>query len=755
MSQTRSRRRKTQPSSDDQDSSASVTTKRAKLDTNGTLDGAAASTIKWEIEASKSTWTPYSDEHIKTITEAFKTEKADVDITDGKAELTIIFERMVQRNKKSGWERRIRCVSTDGNADPDEYTWEREDGQGIWTEYSKPTVNLLEAASLCGLTSVKLKEDKKDLIVDLTKNVQTTKSRRGSKNVRRIKSSDTGGSKDSTTTKGSSSDSSIKNESKTTKEKATRAKKGSTTAKASNSDTSVKKENKVKKGEAASDVKTETGEVKSVVFSGKAPVDSHCTIKDKTHVFTEGDDIWDVMLNQTNVANNNNKYYLIQLLEDNSAKKYYVWQRWGRVGFSGQNNLVTSGADLTAAKRVFTKKFSDKTKNSWENRQNFEKVPGKYDLLIMDYNADQDKNDAVDAAPIKEEKPVTESKLDERIQSLIELICNIQVMEEILKEMKYDTKKAPLGKLTTDQIKAGYEALEKIDACIRNSDFGSTLVKACDEFYTRIPHCFGMKRPPLIRTTEEVKIKLNLLEALGDIQIAVKALQEEEKSLEHPLDKHYKTLQCALSPLDHECDDFKMIGKYLENTHADTHNQYHMELLDVFALDRGKKSFSDVGNRMLLWHGSRLTNWVGILSQGLRIAPPEAPVTGYMFGKGIYFADMSSKSANYCFASKSKNVGLLVLSEVSLGKCNELLSSDYTADKLPPDCHSVKGMGKVAPDPNDTFTMPDGVVVPFGKSAETGVVNPRGYTLNYNEYIVYNTNQVRMRFLVKVKFNFK
>ena len=37
-----------------------------------------------------------------------------------------------------------------------------------------------------------------------------------------------------------------------------------------------------------------------------------------------------------------------------------------------------------------------------------------------------------------------------------------------------------------------------------------------------------------------------------------------------------------------------------------------------------------------------------ITFQGLRIAPPEAPVTGYMFGKGIYFADMVSKSANYC-----------------------------------------------------------------------------------------------------------
>ena len=95
-----------------------------------------------------------------------------------------------------------------------------------------------------------------------------------------------------------------------------------------------------------------------------------------------------------------------------------------------------------------------------------------------------------------------------------------------------------------------------------------------------------------------------------------------------------------------------------------------------------------LSRRHLLWHGSRLTNWVGILSQGLRIAPPEAPVTGYMvrtrpsveatsviysthpvtlqFGKGVYFADMCSKSANYCFASRANNEGLLILCDVSL-----------------------------------------------------------------------------------------
>lgn len=46
--------------------------------------------------------------------------------------------------------------------------------------------------------------------------------------------------------------------------------------------------------------------------------------------------------------------------------------------------------------------------------------------------------------------------------------------------------------------------------------------------------------------------------------------------------------------------------------------------------------------RSLPTTGSRLSNFGGILSQGLRIAPPEAPVC-YMFGKGVYFADMCTK----------------------------------------------------------------------------------------------------------------
>ncbi|XP_021494725.2 poly [ADP-ribose] polymerase 2 isoform X1 [Meriones unguiculatus] len=493
--------------------------------------------------------------------------------------------------------------------------------------------------------------------------------------------------------------------------------------------------------------------VKALLLKGKAPVDPECTAKvGKAHVYCEGDDVYDVMLNQTNLQFNNNKYYLIQLLEDDAQKSFSVWMRWGRVGKTGQHSLVACSGDLNKAKEIFQKKFLDKTKNNWEDRENFEKVPGKYDMLQMDYAASvQD-----ETRTSQEETLKPESQLDLRVQELLKLICNIQTMEEMMIEMKYDTKKAPLGKLTVAQIKAGYQSLKKIEDCIRAGQHGRALLEACNEFYTRIPHDFGLSIPPVIRTEKELSEKIKLLEALGDIEIALKLVKSECQGPEHPLDQHYRNLHCALRPLDHESHEFKVISQYLQSTHAPTHKDYTMTLLDVFEVEKEgeKEAFrKDLPNRMLLWHGSRLSNWVGILSHGLRVAPPEAPITGYMFGKGIYFADMSSKSANYCFASRLKNTGLLLLSEVALGECNELLEANPKAEALLQGKHSIKGLGKMAPSPAHFITLNESIV-PLGPASDTGILNPEGYTLNYNEFIVYNPNQVHMRYLLKIQFNF-
>ncbi|KAH7388330.1 hypothetical protein KP509_16G070500 [Ceratopteris richardii] len=154
---------------------------------------------------------------------------------------------------------------------------------------------------------------------------------------------------------------------------------------------------------------------------------------------------------------------------------------------------------------------------------------------------------------------------------------------------------------------------------------------------------------------------------------------------------------------------------------------------------------------MLLWHGSRTTNYVGILSQGLRIAPPEAPVTGYMFGKGVYFADLVSKSAQYCYTTKSSPIGLMLLSEVALGEMYQLKAAQYM-EKPPAGKHSTKGLGKVKPLEEEFQVWGDQVTVPCGHPVPSGITRT---DLMYNEYIVYDTSQVNLRFLLKVKFNQK
>lgn len=155
-----------------------------------------------------------------------------------------------------------------------------------------------------------------------------------------------------------------------------------------------------------------------------------------------------------------------------------------------------------------------------------------------------------------------------------------------------------------------------------------------------------------------------MLQTLEDIQVFTKILDEGKISSDiNELDSNYLKLNTTITPVPKGAT-YDLLQKYVKNTHATTHTAYKLEIMDIYEINKeieSKRFKEEIGNKWLLWHGSRLTNYVGILSQGLRIAPPEAPVTGYMFGKGVYFADMVTKSANYCFTSRENNVGMLLL----------------------------------------------------------------------------------------------
>lgn len=210
----------------------------------------------------------------------------------------------------------------------------------------------------------------------------------------------------------------------------------------------------------------------------------------------------------------------------------------------------------------------------------------------------------------------------------------------------------------------------------------------------------------------------------------------------HELDARYQRLGMEeMTPLLRTDTEFTEIAEYLLKSTGKSHKVTYM-VHDIFRIQRKGEAErftysyfqrSQAHERRLLWHGSRTTNFAGILSQGLRIAPPEAPATGYMFGKGIYFADMASKSANYCSSGNSDGVGLLLLCEVEVGNPPlNRTNADYEAAKACEDGSHIStlGQGRVGPqawkDAECVHPNLKGVIMPDFSSQGPGDTNTPG-----------------------------
>jgi len=515
-----------------------------------------------------------------------------------------------------------------------------------------------------------------------------------------------------------------------------------------------------------------------VVTKGKYPVAPESGYDDhpSARIYVDDDNnAYTCMLNQTNIKNNNNKFYQIQLIETGPGN-YVVFQRWGRVGENGRGSSNRFGK-VDKAIACFEKKFKEKTKNDWSDRENFRPVSGKYTMIDVSYESDDEgkEDTGVFSEEGKKKRKDAEqitSKLDPRVQDVIKMISNIDTMRDTMKEFEIDLERLPLGNLSKTQIEKGYMVLKKIQKALDKSrtddddddededddDFDDSLEALSSRFYTLIPHSFGRARPPVINNPAKLQKKIEMMQTLSDMEIAQTLLQSTEAMADvNPIDAAYDSLKTNLVPLDKEGEEFKIIAEYVKNTHAATHSNYKLDLLDVFTVARAGErerfaKYENMHNKKLLWHGSRMTNYMGILSQGLRIAPPEAPVTGYMFGKGLYFADMVSKSANYCFAQQSNNHGFMLLSEVVLGDMYERLNADGSLPQtLPSKYQSTWGKGKTIPDPTMAKKIGD-VEVPLGKSMDSGV---RGAVLQYNEFIVYDVAQVNIKYMLKLKFDYR
>lgn len=474
-------------------------------------------------------------------------------------------------------------------------------------------------------------------------------------------------------------------------------------------------------------------------------VDEYCTLRDAKVYTDSSGKMWYCTLNMTNIENNNNKFYIIQLLSYGNG--YHVYTRYGRVGDKG---IASNGVYHTSefhAVREFTRKFRSKTGETWRGTNPSEYTPktGKY--FVMDTVVPE----------VKVQDIKTPSDLNPHLVSTLELIGSRELMTSSMQKFHVDTEKLPLGKISKNQIDEGYDILDQISDWI-DSDvedlkevgienpteyIEETLTVLSSRFWTFIPYNCGRNKPPVIKTREMIKNYADLLEVMENIKISDTIIQNNTN-----VDDIYEKLDVDIDYISPETEEASLIRKFVGNTIGN--HGYGLEVLDIFSLSKEvqdpKNIFENSPDHRLLIHGSRMVNYVGILSEGLRIPFSNQVLNGSVLGKGIYFADCISKSFNYCQPSTTNNIGYIVLCEVALGT-NPNIVNRATFDEKPSDDYTSRiAQGRNTPDPSEFQNIGD-MVIPSGKLIPSGIDS--GFL--YNEYVIYDTRMYRFRYLLKIK----
>lgn len=448
-------------------------------------------------------------------------------------------------------------------------------------------------------------------------------------------------------------------------------------------------------------------------------------------------------------------FYRMQLLEDTNRGVYVVYTRWGRIGEDGANQRTPFG-DLAEATKEFSKIYKQKTGNEWG--QTFEFVKGKYRLMELSGRRVEFKDflKGIDAVDI--ERAVSPKEVVEAMKHLSEL----KVYAYAFHNTGIDEKVLNFSNISLKNLDEAEELLRKIGELIpilqtsKNTDEMLTTKDQISDLSSRYYEIIPQKAylhtlVPPIQHPNALKAAMDLIDSLRNIELASQlilgALYRREEM--HPLDYCYRSLRCEMVPLAKDSDESHLIEQYARSGGCAN------KIEAIFSISREGESercqkWSLERHKMLLWHGSAISNFFGILRNGLKIAPPEAPPTGYMFGKGVYFADTFSKSFQYTGGFSDR--AFMLLSEVVLGKMYLRYQSEYV-EKLPEGYLSTKGCGQNGPDMGKCIVLNSGAVVPLGPIVQYPPPDTpeKTYYLHQNEYIVYDISQVRLRYLVEVK----
>ena len=259
--------------------------------------------------------------------------------------------------------------------------------------------------------------------------------------------------------------------------------------------------------------------------------------------------------------------------------------------------------------------------------------------------------------------------------------------------------------------------LKKQKDDLLNKDFS-------DEFYQILP--INDKKP--ISNKRVLFERFELIQLIRDMLNINEATNWNFKASIH---SKYKSIGSFIRNIKSESIEFSNMKNEIINSYEGN----SLKILNIYEVLRPDESFafkSELENQRRLFHGSKVNNFTGILSRGLLL--PKIVVNDFggtrsdigLLGSGIYFSESLNTSLKYADKSTTKNTRLIAICDVALGNCKDYHDHDISLIKAPDGFNSTHGVKKT---------------------------NENNSKFNDSEYVVYDTNQQRIRYVVELQLD--
>ena len=424
------------------------------------------------------------------------------------------------------------------------------------------------------------------------------------------------------------------------------------------------------------------------------------------------------VLQVTDIKNNNNKYYAIELQSGKGPNPFCVFTHYGRTDDLDTNpdagqKEVRFCPTQQSAESLYNSIYKQKT----SPRKGYKELAlassnigsqasrgtssGNVDAKTLKL-ADKKANGK---APAKvATKKVTIEKDVQELVSYLYSEATTALTQTVNAKITAQGIETPLGVLTLGQIEKGEEILDELYAMFKQKKKNrDDMIDKSGEFYTVVPHRLGRTRKAIeaaiIDSMAAFQQKQETLQLMKDmLKVNDSGTGGKNILFEDDVQSRYEALGAELKPLASSSSDFKKISEHVIKSQI---SRKSIKVKNVFGVKRPGEwnDFRDkIGNDKLLFHGSNIKNWVGILTRGILL--PKIVVSlgvdrtdeGWL-GSGIYFGDASCTAANYTAPGKKKT-RFMAVTRVALGKQKKYTKITYGL-KSPPkgfdSCHGVRG----------------------------------------------------------------